>query len=675
MNPAKTTIYELLYNPRQFAVPLYQRPYVWSLEAQWQPLWQDIEDKALSVLDRRADVPHFFGAIVTGQRPALRNRLNCWDIIDGQQRLTTLQVILTAFKNLMSARKESKYDLDLQRITVNEGLLETPDEKFKVWPTNTDRAVFRAVMTAGGIEKVVSEFPGVRGRKRRSVPKLAEAYVFFYRTMERFLAGAGEDDGSPVEGRADALFETFRTYLQVVNIQLETGDDPQVIFESLNGRGVALLPSDLVRNLVFMRASASQPADVDSLYTNYWKQYDEARFGSAIDAGPWWKEEERQGRLKRPRLDLFLFHYVQYRLQQEVHIGHLFQEFRKWWDRAGAENPAQALAEMQRYADAFRRWLEPEGSDRVEEFARWLTALDTATLYPLLFLLTVEKVDAIPPSECEGMLADLQSYLVRRAVCGLTNKQYNRFFMALMRKLRTSGTVSRAALRAELASGKGDSTRWPNDEEFGRAFIHRPAYQVIRRPVVMKLLDSLERSMVDKFNDEVEVKGRLSIEHVMPQEWKAHWPLNVGGEEAAERRDQMLQTLGNLTLVTPEFNTKLSNRDFKVKKKEIKHTSRLLLNRCFWGDELQAWDEAAIRQRSRDLFDLARRQWPHPDSPGTLEALALDSPPDGSWRIADEDEVIEEPPIERGVAESVLDEFVQARQRSAEAAGSDQRNP
>ena len=281
MKPDKTSVYDLFYNQRRFAVPLYQRTYVWSLEAQWQPLWQDIDDKAQAVLQRRTDVPHFLGAIVTGQRPVFGNRISSWDIIDGQQRLTTLQVVLKAFKDVMNAYagKESKYDFDLKRITVNEGLMEGPDEQFKVWPTNSDRAVFRTVMSAGAIDKVISEFPAVRGRRRRPAPKLAEAYVFFYRAIETFLTGADEVVATP-EARSDALFETFRRYLQVVNIELEPGDDPQVIFESLNGRGVALLPSDLVRNLVFMRA-ASSAVDADTLYSNYWKQYDEARFGSS----------------------------------------------------------------------------------------------------------------------------------------------------------------------------------------------------------------------------------------------------------------------------------------------------------------------------------------------------------------------------------------------------------
>lgn len=667
MKPNKTSLYDLFYNQRRFSVPLYQRPYVWSLESQWLPLWLDIEDKAQAILQHRTEVPHFLGAIVTGQRQVFGHRISSWDIIDGQQRLTTLQVVLKAFKDLTNALagRDSKYDLDLKRITLNEGLMEEADEQFKVWPTNSDRSVFRTVMTAGTIEKAIAEFPAVRGGGRRPAPKVAQLYVFFYRAMQRFLAGADEI-GATSEARSDALFETFRQYLQVVNIELEAGDDPQVIFESLNGRGVALLPSDLVRNLVFMRATSSQSVDADSLYNNYWKQYDEARFGSSIEAGPWWKEEQRQGRLKRPRLDLFLFHFIQYRSEHEVYIGHLFQEFRRWWDQVAAKDAAGPLAEMRRYADAFRYWLEPVGFDRVDEFSRWLSALDTATVYPMLFLLLVEQVEG-GAGDRDGILNDLESYLVRRAICGLTNKGYNRFFMTLLKKLRASKSTKRETLRTELMAGKGNSNRWPNDEEFGRAFIRRPAYLVLRRPIIAKLLDSLEREMVDRSNDEIEIKSKLSIEHVMPQEWKTHWKLPEPTDDAVERRELMLQTFGNLTLVTPQFNTKLSNREFRKKQEEIKRTSRLLLNRIFWGDQLPDWNEASIRIRSRDMFDLARRRWAHPTSPSALESLALDSPPDKSGLVSGEELEIDEPLIELGAAESLLEEFALVRDASLQA--------
>jgi hypothetical protein len=147
----------------------------------------------------------------------------------------------------------------------------------------------------------------------------------------------------------------------------------------------------------------------------------------------------------------------------------------------------------------------------------------------------------------------------------------------------------------------------------------------------------------------------------MPQEWSSHWPLADANDDAMEHRELMLQTFGNLTLVTPEFNSKLSNRDFKTKKKEIKRTSRLLLNRRFWEDEVQDWDEASIRLRSRELFDLARRRWSHPTSPAALESLALDLPPEKGGRVSDDEDVIDEPAIEPSIAESLLDEFALAR--------------
>jgi hypothetical protein len=304
-------------------------------------------------------------------------------------------------------------------------------------------------MEAKGVPELLRVYPGLRGHKKRETPRLAEAYAFFSHQFERFIAGTDDDDPiGTASDRTRALFETFRRYLHIVNIELEADDDPQVIFESLNGRGVPLLPSDLVRNFVFMRATRDR-ADLDNLYGRFWRQYDEWRKPTDEEDVPWWKQEERQGRLKRPRLDLFLFHYLQYRLQQEVSITHLFQEFRKWWNENVAGSEA-ALAEMQRYAEAFAAWVDPDGSNRTADFARWLRALDTSTVYPLLFFVLVEANDALPPAERDGILDDVESYLVRRAVCGLTNKQYNRFFLMLLRNIRESRPLSRASVRTYL---------------------------------------------------------------------------------------------------------------------------------------------------------------------------------------------------------------------------------
>lgn len=305
MKPDKTSVYDLFDRQRRYEVPLYQRQYVWTKDNQWAPLWDDIADKAHFVQTREVKSPHFLGAIVTSQRQVFGPELNSWEIIDGQQRLTTLQVVLMAFADVLRGRGETRYERDMQRITRNEGVMRDPAERYKVWPTNSDRDAFKTVMEAGSLQALLPVYPGLRGRQKRQVPRLAEAYAFFFHQIEQFIAGTSDAATGDSSGRAEALFETFKRYLQIVNIELEADDDPQVIFESLNGRGVPLLPSDLVRNFVFMRAGRAG-ANLDSLYGERWKSYDEWRRPGDEGPEPWWKREERQGRNRRSRIDLFL---------------------------------------------------------------------------------------------------------------------------------------------------------------------------------------------------------------------------------------------------------------------------------------------------------------------------------------------------------------------------------
>ena len=660
MKPDKISIYDLFDRQRRYAVPLYQRQYVWTQEGQWAPLWEDISEKACLVQLGEVKAPHFLGAIVTSQRQVFGNEVGAWDIIDGQQRLTTLQIVLTAFWDVVKETGETTYDRDLQRITRNDGVMKDPLERFKVWPTNADRTAFQAVMGAGSLHAIVQQYPGLRGRQKRQTPRLAEAYVFFFRKIQHFVQGPEGDEtiGSPSD-RVQALFETLRRYLHVVNIELEADDDPQVIFESLNGRGIPLLPSDLIRNFVFIKASRGG-ADLEALYSRYWRTYDERRLPGDEEGEPWWKQDERQGRINRPRLDLFLFHYVQYTLEREANIGHLFQEFRNWWDQCAATDVEGSLAAMQRYSEAFVSWMAPTGSARTAEFSRWLKALDTSTVYPLMFFFLVEAQDRIVPSELEGIVDDLESYLVRRAICGLTNKQYNRSFVAVLRNVRKSGQVSRATLRAHLGAGTGDSVRWPTDDEFGRAFVHRPVYRYLKREVTLMVLRALERALMTSKHEQVEITGKLSIEHFMPQSWEGEWPLTDDSDEARERRDRVLHTFGNLALVTPQFNTSLSNRGLQRKQRELKRITRLLLNREL--EDVVEWNERGILSRGRDLFDIARRRWPHPASPEKVEEVSLELMSDAPWKAIDHpEEVADEPPIELLEARVLLDEFAKVR--------------
>jgi hypothetical protein len=208
--------------------------------------------------------------------------------------------------------------------------------------------------------------------------------------------------------RAYALFEALKRHIQLVVIELEEDDDPQIIFETLNARGAPLLPSDLIRNFVFQRATR-QGENPEHLYNTLWAEYDErpAEAGAGTNER-FWKQMDRQGRVKRTRLDLFMHHYVQYRSAQEHSIGHLFQAFRSWWQSATQRTVSDELKELRRHSDVFAKVLVPDDDGRTALFAKRLQTLDTSTVYPVLLLLLVGSKERVVAGDLD-VVAGLRS--------------------------------------------------------------------------------------------------------------------------------------------------------------------------------------------------------------------------------------------------------------------------
>ena len=377
-------------------MPLFQRSYVWNLEDQWEPLWEDIERQSRSCLialkeNKEVTTSHFLGAVVFNVAKVLGRGLARSEVIDGQQRLTTLQVFLAALRDFAKATDDEIAD-DICLLTFNPVRDEGSEERFKVWPTNSDRDVFKTVMTAGSVEALRSILGTDTDQSKIQLPKLAESYRYFYDVIEGFVQGL-EDGGEYEEeisvletaSRSDRLYailHALKTTLQVVVIELEERDDPQVIFETLNARGQPLLPSDLIRNTVFLDASV-KGNDIDQLYMNYWRHFDERRVEERDSRGEdrFWHLVERQGRLTRPRIDLFVFHDLVVRTERELHIGRLFREFRDWYTNSRATTE-EYLASLKQRSDNFSRLIVADEDDRLVEFARRLHSLDTSTVYP-----------------------------------------------------------------------------------------------------------------------------------------------------------------------------------------------------------------------------------------------------------------------------------------------------
>lgn len=641
MKPSKLSLVEMFEKQRRYVVPLFQRPYVWEQEDQWEPLWQDITGRAEAIIEReawgsRSDriENHFLGAVVLNQIKVYGRQVDTVEVIDGQQRLTTLQLLLAAFRDVVKGTSETRLHDDLTRLTENGGVRDSEVERFKVWPTNADRSDFGASLVAGSVADLEAKYPLHRRKYARKCdprPRLVEAYLFFARRIGEFCSEAPAETAETTEtagesvtsvfsaDRAYALFEALKRHIQLVVIELEDDDDPQVIFETLNARGVPLLPSDLIRNFVFLRAT-QQNENPEELYNTQWKEYDERPAeANAGKSERFWKQMERQGRVKRTRLDLFMHHYVQYRSAQDLSIGHLFQAFRSWWETEPTRSVAAELKELRQHSDVFAKMLVPEGDGRTALFARRLQTLDTSTVYPVLLLLLVGGKDRVVAGDLDGIVTDLESYLVRRMVCDLGTKNYNRFFLSMLQKLRSSADpISRATIQQMLLAPEGSAGEWPDDKKFTKAWMEKPLYETLKPMRCAMLLEAVDRAMRTSKQEDVTINGRLTVEHVLPQQWSPPaWPeppIDAGNndETATERRERLLHSIGNLTLLTQELNSSVSNGPFSTKRPEIANQSTLRLNTFF--QNVTTWDEAEIEKRGEELLKHAKHIWPHPQS-------------------------------------------------------------
>lgn len=628
MKPDKFTVFELFERERRYLVPLYQRPYVWEQDGQWEPLWLDIADKADLVLDADAERDgirnHFLGAVVLNRVGTFGKEVAADEIIDGQQRLTTLQIFMAALRDVAARTSDSRLIGGLQRVTENDCLRQDDVERFKVWPTNADRSAYESVLTSGSVGEVKRRHPQrFAGRKEIARERLVEAYLFFSARIEEY-ATVREDGASAATlstERLTALFQVLRRNLQLVVIELEPDDDPQVIFETLNARGQPLLPSDLIRNFAFLQATRMKE-DVDRLYNKFWLPYDQtpAEPGAAADV-PFWKQSERQGRLERPRIDLFFFHYLTYQAERDINIGHLFQEFREWWNRDRATNSVEEeLASLQAHSAIFTEFFLPNRDTRLGLFVDRLRVLDTTTVYPLLLFL-LSEVNDVPFTEQVAIIEDLESFLVRRMVCELTTKNYNRLFLGLLKKMRAAERVDCQMVRQELLSATGDAVRWPSDQEFVTQVLTSPVYARLKPHRVSMLLQAVERRLRTAKQEDVVLRGKVSVEHVLPQEYRGEdYPFPVEEtsstpDDRIAKRQSLLHSLGNLTLLTQPLNASLGNAAFSKKRREIAIQSSLRLNAYFQEmSDHDVWNESEIFKRGIWLAKELVGIWPHPTS-------------------------------------------------------------
>lgn len=600
MKAESRTLQRIFEQSIRYCVPLFQRPYVWNESENWEPLWEDIRRLAEQRLSGNGlHRTHFIGAIVLEQLGGSTGSIETRQIIDGQQRLTTLQILLTVLKDLCRELQLARFEDRFSKFSRNDAsFIDREEQAFKVWPTNPDRISFRVTLDAGGIGQLRPRIEETRADGHLVNEQLPKAYEFFAGTIREWLSDTAAT--SPNEQAMEALWHVISGQLRLVTIDLEAEDDAQVIFETLNSRGADLLPADLIKNYLFRQAQ-SAGVQVESLYEQYWKAFDK----------DWWREEMRQGRLKRPRLDIFLQHYLSLKTRDDVLVTHIFETYKQFAASSGL-TPEALVKDLYEYGKVFQKLVTPHSDARIALFLERLAAIDTATVYPFLLESFRRYDQAAGFDELPEIACALESFLIRRMTCRLTTKNYNRIFLDLLGHCMGNGGVSPESVSGFLRKSDAESTRWPSDEDFKTALLTASIYNQIPRPKLRLLLTALDRAMETGMSEEIKLPGDLTIEHLLPQKWKEHWPIEEQDEAKREKlamaRDSIKHTIGNLTLLTKKLNPAISNAAWPTKRPEILKESKLNLNRAF--QDVHAWNEDAIRERSRILADLAVNIWP-----------------------------------------------------------------
>jgi hypothetical protein len=607
----------------RYVVPMFQRLYVWGENPQWQTLWEDVTEKAAERLKGVSTNAHYLGAlIIEGVRPSSGNEVTRLLLIDGQQRITTLQLLLCAFRDYARLREWTALDRRATRYIENPDadVMENPDEEiFKVWPTQLNRDVFSSIMQAESKEAIETKYPLIRRKyARKPDPRspLVECYIYFYRKIEEWITTTSPEIEADEEKRASSLMHAIQQDLCVVEIALSEGDDSQEIFYSLNSQGRPLSQSDLLRSLIFMRAEKEQQ-DRDKLFDDYWGQFETA----------FWSHEVKRGGRTYARLDIALRHFLTAKTGELVDARRVNEEYKRWIRSSPAPYATvrDELADLTRFAQVFKDFEADFADQQSTHFGRVLRDLDVSTATPLTMFLMLEA--GISKQDLRRCLSALESFLVRRAFSGDETKEYNKLFVEVIGTLKgVSPDDIYSAFVSKLLSGRGTTRAWPTDEQITERALSVAAYSNMRQPALRIILERCELSLRGKKTEDEVVALGLQIEHVLPVRWWEHWPLNgqtVGWYEATyphtladsdpelgeaiRQRNTLLHTIGNLTLLNEYLNPAASNGEFGLKKAEYTN-SVLRLNRYF--DDRSSWDETNIQERSTGTAKMVCKIWP-----------------------------------------------------------------
>lgn len=560
---------------RQYETPLFQRPFAWE-ERHWQRLWEDLLSYCDDVYDN-VKAKHFMGAIVVQQRTGGGAISHYWTI-DGQQRLSTFSILLCALRDLNENNEEIV--MEVPGYLTNHKRPETANDYLKLALGEHDRDAFAAV----ALKKKFNE--------QTVTSQVAKCYEFFKKKLQE---EARDDEDFDIE----RFYRVVRDVPQVVLIDLDETDDPYMIFESLNFKGAPLKSVDLIRNFVLMKFQDSD--EQKRIYAEIWKPMEEILGESAED---------------------FFFHYLRKATQNKTIKSRVYEEFKWIFGVLTVEEARKKLIEIRQNAYWYGEFLEPTNLVN-REIAREFEVLKTfkcQVVYPLLLRLNERCLECdVDINEKNGeyvrFLRVLNSFIVRRAICGGQTVIMNTFMTSLARGLEEAERPFDQWLEIYLIMQSGRSY-WPDDDAF-RAGIKKIKIKKYDSERTKLFLGAIERKIGGKEAGDVE---NATVEHILPQTLNDVWRFDLGAN-AEEIRADYVHSFGNLTLT--KVNAELGNASYGEKRQEYRN-SCFRLNRDI-AQKFERWTAEEIDARADFLADQAIQIWARPDSQiGEIKFLTFD---------------------------------------------------
>lgn len=578
INATKEKLQPFYQGNLQYEIPFFQRAYVWS-EENWITFWEHLSTE-LNAYENGVDSEHFIGTIITKQKKSRNLSENIVELVDGQQRLTTISVFLKALRDTVIG------DIPKLKESIDK-LLWFEDSygkiHYRMKHSRIDEPNFTKVM----------EKPEEISDKETSAILLA--YTHFKEYLEKLS-----------DEKRETLKDVLLQKVPVISMLLDVNDDEQEIFDTINSLGVRLTIGELLKNYLF------KEEELIELYDNKWL----AIFENDEEQVTYWHTERSSGRVKRNNMELLLYCFLIIETKKEIRLERLFKEYKAYLKDKSAEEKKDFLIRLSEMATIFsampqkEELVEIKYSDREKRFFHLLENLEITTIFPLVLYLYQNITDK---EELLDAFEVLESYLALRQICKFTTKNYNNLFIQIIRALekpvdendKDSKEVNALRLKEILEGYTEFSNRFPTDDEVKKAFhecvlSNKQAGEILYI-IALKDIDS-------EYSDSKTLSSKsFSVEHMMPKKWEEHWNDETLNDLGKYQRTQKLKTLGNLTLITKNLNSKLRNQAWETKKATLKEYSSLKMTTAFL--ELEQWDENKIMNRANLLADKAIAIW------------------------------------------------------------------